>query len=176
MDGLIELIEQCRPDNVSTGIIQQVISVESGGNELAININGGKLSVKPKNKEELINIAKSAIKQGYSVDIGLMQINSNNFKALGYTLEELVDPCNNIKAGSLILRYAYLKSTETLGEGQEALQQALSIYNTGHYKRGFNNGYVNRYYPKQVVLKKDNYLVNALTSQTTIYVNKKEEN
>jgi type IV secretion system protein VirB1 len=35
---------------------------------------------------------------------------------------------------------------QTLGEGQAALQAALSAYNTGDFARGFANGYVARYY------------------------------
>ena len=37
-------------------------------------------------------------------------------------------------------------AARTRGDGQPALQAALSAYNTGDFYRGFANGYVARYY------------------------------
>ena len=38
------------------------------------------------------------------------------------------------------------QAARTRGDGQPALQAALSAYNTGDFYRGFANGYVARYY------------------------------
>lgn len=57
-----------------------------------------------------------------SVDVGLMQINSRNFKWLGLTMADALDPCRSIKAGAEVL-------------------VAHSYYNTGSPTRGIDNGY-----------------------------------
>ena len=91
-------------------------------------------------------MAERYIARGYSVDIGLMQVNSRNLAALGITVEQVLDPCTNIHAAATILTADYAAAARTRGDGQAALQAALSAYNTGDFYRGFANGYVARYY------------------------------
>ena len=57
-----------------------------------------------------------------SIDYGLMQINSGNFRWLGLTPTTALDPCVSIRAGATVL-------------------QAYSAYNTGSPFRGISNGY-----------------------------------
>lgn len=128
----------------------QIIQHESGGKPNAINVNviPGKPRPsykQPKNRMEAISQAKRFIKLGYSVDMGLMQINSKNLPRYGVTVEEIFDPCTNIRTGSRILYNAYQRTTKTTADSQTALLKALSIYNTGNMQRGFTNGYVARY-------------------------------
>ncbi len=121
--------------------------MESGGNPLALNINGMRVQPPPaKDAREAAQIAESYIARGYSVDIGLMQVNSRNLAALGTTVEQVLDPCTNIHAAATILTADYAEAARTRGDGQPALQAALSAYNTGDFYRGFANGYVARYY------------------------------
>jgi type IV secretion system protein VirB1 len=76
-----------------------------------------------------------------------MQVNSRNLAELGYTIEQVLDdPCANIRAGAAVLSADYAAAVRTHGEGQAALQAALSAYNTGDFYSGFANGYVARYY------------------------------
>jgi type IV secretion system protein VirB1 len=75
-----------------------------------------------------------------------MQVNSRNLAALGVTIEQVLDPCTNIRSGATILTADYAQAVRTRGEGQLALKAALSAYNTGDFYRGFANGYVARYY------------------------------
>jgi type IV secretion system protein VirB1 len=136
----------CAP-NVAPATLEAVISVESGGNPLALNVNG--LSVQPppaRDIREAVKVAASFIARGYSVDLGLMQVNSRNLVALGLTLQQVLDPCTNIRGGATILTADYAEAVRTRGEGQSALQAALSAYNTGDFYRGFANGYVAHYY------------------------------
>jgi type IV secretion system protein VirB1 len=51
-----------------------------------------------------------------------------------------------VKAGAAILTANYAEAVRSRGEGQGALQAALSAYNTGSFYRGFANGYVAKYY------------------------------
>jgi type IV secretion system protein VirB1 len=136
----------CAP-NVAPITLQAIVRVESGGNPMALNING--VRVQPaaaRYPREAAQVAKNYITRGYSVDIGLMQVNSRNLAALGITVEQALDPCTNIRAAATILTADYAEAARTRGDGQPAMQAALSAYNTGDLHRGFANGYVARYY------------------------------
>ena len=136
---------QCAPQ-VAPSTLMAIIQVESGGNPWAIGVNGPvQLPFKPQSKEQAANMATRVIRMGYSVDLGLMQINSRNLKGLGLTIEQVLDPCTNLKAGATILTRGYLGAAKTRGPGQAALKAALSAYNTGNYTQGFHNGYVRKY-------------------------------
>ena len=121
--------------------------MESGGNPLAVNVNGlaGRSRIRRRRPKRRLS-RERYIARGYSVDLGLMQVNSRNLAALGTTIEQVLDPCTNIKAGAAILTANYAEAVRSRGEGQAALQAALSAYNTGSFYRGFANGYVARYY------------------------------
>lgn len=78
---------------------------------------------------------------GYSVDLGLGQINSRNMRWLGLTWDTVFDPCTNIAALGAVLTSNY-RSAKSGRDPQTALRVALSMYNTGSQTRGFRNGYV----------------------------------
>ncbi len=142
----LDMMQTCAP-NVAPQTIAAIIQVESGGNTFALGVNGPiRNRSRPRNAAEAALLARHYIAQGYSVDLGLMQINSTNLRGLGYTVEQILDPCNNLRAGSRILSRGYAGATKRYGQGQDALRAALSAYNTGNYERGFKNGYVAKYY------------------------------
>ena len=133
--------------NVAPVTLEAVVRVESGGNPLAINVNHlPGPQPRPATLAEAVATAESYVVRGYSVDLGLMQVNSRNLTALGISIEQVLDPCANVKAGAAILTANYAEAVRSHGEGQGALQAALSAYNTGSFYRGFENGYVARYY------------------------------
>ena len=138
--------------NVAPVTLEAVISVESGGNPLALNVNHleGR-QPHASTPDEAAKLAQQYIDAGYSVDIGLMQINSRNLSGLGYTVEQAFDPCTNIRGGATILTADYLKASQRFTPGQPALQAALSAYNTGTFWRGFENGYVAKYYGRATI-------------------------
>lgn len=141
-----DLAIQCG-SQVSPNTIKEIIRVESSGNPIALNVNGMKVQpVLPKTAGEAAELASEWIKRGFTVDLGLTQINSRNLPHLGLTVEQVLDPCTNIRAGAQILSENYTKAVKIFGLGQKALQAALSAYNTGSFVRGFTNGYVTRYY------------------------------
>jgi len=136
----------CAP-NIAPVTLEAVIRVESGGNPLAVNVNGLRVQPPPAaTAAEAARTAESYILRGYSVDLGLMQVNSRNLVALGTTVERVLDPCTNVRDGAVILTADYAEAARSRGDGQPALQAALSAYNTGSVYRGFANGYVARYY------------------------------
>ncbi len=132
---------------VAPATVAAVIQVESTGDPLALHVN--RLPVQPPPPRDLGEAARTAeafIAQGYSVDLGLMQVNSRNLPALGLSVVQVLEPCANVTAGGRILAANYRQAAQTWGEGQRALQAALSAYNTGDFASGFANGYVRRYY------------------------------
>ena len=141
---LLELIAVCAP-SVAPITMQEIVRVESGGNALAINVNGGRLARKARNAADAAALARSAISQGYSVDLGLMQVNSRNLGSLGYSVEDMFEPCKNLTAGARVLTNFYQAARPRYSDDQSALRAALSAYNTGSYQRGFANGYVAKY-------------------------------
>jgi type IV secretion system protein VirB1 len=138
--------------NVAPVTLEAVVRVESGGNPFALHVNGlvGP-QPQPTTVADAVRLAKRYIRRGYSVDLGLMQVNSRNLAALGYSIAQVLDPCTNIRGGAVILTADYAEAVRSRGEGQEALQAALSAYNTGNFFRGFANGYVAKYYGRNGV-------------------------
>jgi type IV secretion system protein VirB1 len=133
--------------SVHPATLERIIAVESGGNPYALHVNhydGPQPSKNLDNAEDAAMLARFYIAAGFSVDIGEMQVNSRNLPALGYTIEDALDPCKNIAAGGIILSSFYESAAQQYGEGQRALQAAISAYNTGSFWRGVENGYMAR--------------------------------
>ena len=138
--------------NVAPVTLEAIVQVESGGNPLSLNVNHlAGPQPHPATVAEAVAVAQSYVARGYSVDLGLMQVNNRNLAALGYSIEDVLDPCTNIKGGAAILTANYAEAVRSRGEGQGALQAALSAYNTGNFYRGFANGYVAKYYGRSAV-------------------------
>lgn len=137
------LAAQCAP-GVAPATIAAIVQTESQGHELAINVNGlGRKVAQPTSVAQAIEVGRGYVARGYSVDLGLSQINSRNMKALGLTWNTVFDPCTNIAAAGAVLAGSYHKVSAGL-HPQRALRIALSMYNTGSQSRGFANGYVGR--------------------------------
>lgn len=136
------LAERCAP-SVAPSTLMAIVRVESGFNPLAIGVNGSpRLTVKSTNRADATRQAAALIATGRSIDLGLAQINSKNLARLGLSVEASFDPCRNLAAAARVLQDSYQRSDPEQVGAQPALLQALSYYNTGHPRRGFNNGYV----------------------------------
>lgn len=135
-------IKQCLPEEYHA-IMKKIVKVESGGNMLAINVNGigNKLQWQPSSLNEAIVTTRHLVNLGYSVDVGYAQINSQHFINNGFLaksgigIEDIFDPCINLNAGAKIFGDAYLS------HGKDTVK-ALSVYNTGSPTKGVQNGYV----------------------------------
>lgn len=138
-----QLVHQCAPD-VHPTTMMTILRHESGLRPFVIGVNGkGPRQVfEAETPERAAEIAQRLIAEGKSIDMGLGQIWSGNLKRLGLTLEQVFDPCTNIRTAAYVLQEAYERTSTRHGEGQAALDQALSIYNTGREDRGVANGYV----------------------------------
>ncbi|CAM2164739.1 type IV secretion system protein VirB1 [Burkholderia latens] len=138
------LAAECAP-TVHIRTLAALVRHESSLNRFAINVNGGEaLSRQPVNESEAIATAQALLDQGRNIDVGLAQINSGNFRALGIPLAKLFDPCESLRAGARILSDCYERAVAVSGQGQDALHAALSCYNTGTLTAGLRNGYVRK--------------------------------
>lgn len=141
--AIIALAAQCA-NGVAPSTIAAVVHTESKGYQFALNVNGvSRQPDRPTSAADAARIARAYIARGYSVDLGLGQINSRNMNALGLTWDSVFDPCTNIGAAGQVLAGNYHRVRDGRMP-QEALRVALSMYNTGNQIRGFRNGYVGR--------------------------------
>ncbi|HGW5540823.1 TPA: lytic transglycosylase domain-containing protein [Pseudomonas aeruginosa] len=83
-------------------------------------------------------------REGASFDTGYGQIWSGNFRALGVSAVDMLEPCKNLAALDRILSDCYRAAVATNDNRQIALRHAISCYNTGNQRDGFTNGYVGK--------------------------------
>jgi type IV secretion system protein VirB1 len=133
------LAERCAPA-VPAKTLEAVARTESGLDPWALHDNTTGVSEIPASQDQAQADAAAWISRGDSVDVGLMQINSANFGALGLTASAALDPCASLARGAAVLQAAYGGGTTT-AEQQVALLMALSRYNTGSPLKGIMNGY-----------------------------------
>lgn len=138
--AIIALASQCAP-NVAPQTVLAIVHTESRGRPFAVNVNGAAQPAAPTSAASAAATAQRYIAAGYSVDLGLGQINSRNMRWLGLTWDTVFDPCTNIAALGAVLTSNY-RSVKPGRDPQTALRVALSMYNTGSQTRGFRNGYV----------------------------------
>ena len=138
--AILSLASHCAP-NVAPQTVAAIVQTESRGRPFALYVNGPRQPATQVNAANAAATARRFVAAGYSVDLGLGQINSRNMPRLGLTWETVFDSCTNIAALGQILTQNY----QTVADGrhpQTALRLAISLYNTGSTSRGFRNGYV----------------------------------
>ena len=139
--AVMALSQRCAPGIALEALVPQV-QVESHFSELAIGINNGPL-VRARSVPDAIDIATRYIRAGYSVDLGLAQINSHNLRRLGLTVEQAFDPCTSLRAAEVVLTENYNAVSD--GRTQtDAIEATWSLYNSGSPSRGMRNGYVRK--------------------------------
>jgi len=151
------LQSRCLPA-VPLSTLSAIISVESGGNPNAMQIDSPRAVLKqwhlpegtlrlerqPATEREALEWLEYFERRNISVDLGLMQVSTAEAHRRGLPPESLLDPCFNLRAGWQILDSAYQLETKTYGPGQTALQHAISRYNTRDTQHGIDNGYLAR--------------------------------
>lgn len=150
---LLVLIDQCSP-NIHPQTMMAIVKKESGGNPYALHDNGSGKSYFPKTYEEAVALTIQLISSGRSVDIGLAQINSKNLPRLGYSVNQILDPCTNLKASEKILLDGWNRSGGHL-------KKTLSVYNTGK-----TNSSVGYQYAHDVTSKAKKYIVPSVLEGT----------
>src|SRR5580698_4962193 len=154
---ITKLQSSCLP-TAPLSTLRAVVQVESGGNPNAMQIDfpkgllkrwglpEGTLRLKRQPTDEREALDWLAYFQSYDifVDLGLMQVSTAEAKRRGISPESLLEPCTNLRVGWQILEDAYQIERKTYGPGQEALQHAISLYNTGDSQQGIANGHLGR--------------------------------
>ena len=138
--AILGLASQCAA-NVAPQTVAAIVQTESRGRPFALNVNGTRQPASSSNAVDAATVARRYVAAGYSVDLGLGQINSRNMRRLGLTWDTVFDPCTNIAALGQILTQNY-RAVVGGQHPQTALRLAISLYNTGSKSRGFRNGYV----------------------------------
>lgn len=148
-----EMALQCAP-RVHVQTMEVLVHHESGHNPYAIGVNSSSFRLKrqPKTKAEAIKKAKWLVAHGYNFDAGFGQINIKNMKSLGFTIPDLFDPCKNLQGSAKILINCYERATMIYKDEAQIINAALSCYNTGNFKKGLINGYVNKVKKKVPVI------------------------
>jgi type IV secretion system protein VirB1 len=139
--AIIMLAQQCAPE-IATEAVVPLVLTESSGDDLSININKGP-RVRAASIADGVALVRRYMAAGYTVDVGLAQVNSANFARLGVTVEQAFDPCTNLRLASSMLRAGYGLAIQHY-TGLDAISATYSLYNTGTLTRGFHNGYVGR--------------------------------
>lgn len=139
--ALTALARTCAPEIATEAVVPLVVT-ESGGDAMQINVNKGP-RVRARSVAEGAAIVRRYMAAGYTVDVGLAQVNSANFARLGATVEQVFEPCTNLRLASSVLQQGYGLATRYYA-GLDAISATYSLYNTGTLTRGFRNGYVGR--------------------------------
>jgi type IV secretion system protein VirB1 len=137
-----QLASFCAP-GVAVSTLRAVAAVESHFDPLAIRDNSTHESWAPSSISAAGALAKDRLKQGHSIDIGLMQINSGNLASLGMEVEDAFNACHSLDAARRILQTAFAAGSSE-SERQAAILITLSRYNSGKTLAGIANGYTNQ--------------------------------
>ncbi len=95
------------------------------------------LSRQPKDKAQAIRWTRWFLDHGYTVSIGLMQVNIEVARSLHVRPRDLFDPCVNLSTGARILAADYATQSHDL----DGLVRSFSMYNSGSPSTGVQNGY-----------------------------------
>jgi len=133
----------CITGDVEVSMVHAIIEAESDGRKNAFNVNnwGGK-RFEFKSVGDAVVACKVFTQHDYTVDVGLMAINSRNLSRFKLSMAEGFDVCTNIKYGTRIFHENLSRALKGGYEGAQAKKIALSLYNTGSPIRGMENGYV----------------------------------
>ena len=152
---MIALIQSCA-SRAAPSTMLAVARTESALHPYAISINRPRqvsrafglsnleiqLARQPRSKQEAVQWMRWLLGHGITVSVGLLQVNTENTGLFHLRPEQLFDPCTNIAVGSALLAQAYATEKRLAPNGPDLLLHALSLYNSGSYDLGFDNGYV----------------------------------
>jgi type IV secretion system protein VirB1 len=149
-----ELAARCAPSS-AVDTLQAVALTESDLHPFALSLNYPAtvavynglhnqevyLSRQPETLAQAIHWTRWFHSHGYTVSIGLMQINSENAARYGVTVRELFDPCTNVAIGARMLGEIYSTTQHSTKPDTNSLMSTFSAYNSGLFTTGLKNGY-----------------------------------
>lgn len=152
----LQLAEACASP-VPAATLLAIARTESALNPWALSLNRPRqvarvmgvegeahLARQPKSMAEAVRWAAHLEARGFTVSVGLLQINSEELRRFGIPIAAAFEPCTNLKLGALLLSYHYRAAGRGGGVTQVPLAEALSRYNSGHPTYGVRSGYVGK--------------------------------
>ncbi|MFA6183404.1 lytic transglycosylase domain-containing protein [Acidithiobacillus sp.] len=130
MIPVASLATQCAP-MVATSTMAAVVQHESGGNPLAMWDNTTGRRYLPSTVQQAVLILRHLLAEGQQVDVGIAQVDSENFQHYGLTVRSAFNACTNIHVGGKILQAAWFQAKHAGLHGQTALFHAFEAYNSG---------------------------------------------
>lgn len=115
---------QVHPDTIAA-----IVAVESGGRPWTIGTPHGAYYLAT--KEQASSVLARALHTEPSVDIGLMQINSQWLPKLHVPPDRLLDPCVNVHVGAAILAANFVAAARPGRTLLQTLIAALSTFHSG---------------------------------------------
>ena len=129
------LLKRCAPQ-ISPVTMAALVAQESGGDPYALDDDSTHIVYHPVSYAGAVRLAAQLIGAGHSVDLGLAQVNSGWLAPLRLTAAEFLQPCENLRAGSLILLHAWRAAAAGPVPGAppraKRLARALAIYHSGN--------------------------------------------
>ncbi len=124
------LAQQCAP-TVAPRTLAAIVKVESGGDPLAMWDNTTGKRYLPATVPQAQSILSALMAEGHQVDVGIGQVDTENFARYGLNTRNVFNACTNLHVAGEILQSAYRQSESTYGPGQVALFHAFEAYNSG---------------------------------------------
>jgi type IV secretion system protein VirB1 len=165
---LVRLIRACAP-HINPITQAAVVAVESSGDAWALHDDNDGRVYRPRSFPEALATADFLIANNQGrygvrdagVDVGVAQINSNNFAALGVDAGWMLHPCANLRVSSRMLaaayrtQYALLVDVANPHRDRLAMRRALQVYNSGR-------SYGDEQYVKNVIVALTSALVRRM--------------
>lgn len=127
----MQLVAQCAPF-VAPSTMSAIVQVESGGRALVILDNATGRDYNPSSIAQGVATIDRLLAEGHrQLDVGIAQVDTENFAAYGLTPATALNACTNIRVGARILQAAYKQAVVAYGPGQVALFHAFEAYNSG---------------------------------------------
>ncbi|WP_437559523.1 lytic transglycosylase domain-containing protein [Acidithiobacillus sulfuriphilus] len=130
MIPLNHLVTECAP-MVAPSTMAAIVRAESGGNPLAMWNNTTRQRIRPPNLSSAVAYLLAAMAAGQRVDVGIAQVDTQNFAAFGLTPKTAFNACANLRVGAEILRANWQQALHAGLRGQPALYHAFEAYNSG---------------------------------------------
>ena len=130
MIPVASLAAQCAT-MVAPSTMAAVVQHESGGNPLAMWDNTTGRRYLPPTVQQAVRILRQLLAAGHQVDVGIAQVDTENFPHYGLTVRSAFNACTNIHAGGEILEAAWFQAKQAGLHGQAALFHAFEAYNSG---------------------------------------------
>ena len=126
-----QLAQQCAPF-VAPSTMAAIIKVESGGRALVILDNTTGRDDDPRSVPQGVATIDRLLAMGHrQLDVGIAQVDTENFSTYHLTPATALNACTNIRVGARILQAAYKQAVAAYGPGQVALSHAFEAYNSG---------------------------------------------